>query len=210
MPLEIEFFADSVEWAKAQHATSHGGAHRDWIREHRDYVCGACSKHTNGRLVATYQQPSNGAKVSLCVCSCPKAEPTIITEIGGKMIAQIPESREFQVGENWPKELADLFMEASHSFAAGAPTGVAMICRKVLMACAFKEGDAAGKNFVEYVDYIVNTVLNFPRAKTAIDKIRGIGNEANHEIHFVTREDAKRALLIVNYMLNTIYSLPAS
>ena len=85
-----------------------------------------------------------------------------------------------------------------------------MAARKLLMACACHEGDTDGKRFVEYVDYITNTVLTFPKAKDAIDKIRSIGNDANHKIQLVPRDAARRALQIVTYMLNTIYSLPSA
>jgi hypothetical protein len=78
------------------------------------------------------------------------------------------------------------------------------------MACACHEGDVDGKKFTEYVDFITGTVLTFPRAKTAIDSIRSIGNEANHELRFVNDDEAKRAMMIVKYMLDTIYSFPAA
>jgi len=85
-----------------------------------------------------------------------------------------------------------------------------MACRKLLMVCACLEGAKDGQAFTYYVDYVTNGVLNFPKAKTAIDKIRGIGNEANHSVAFVSKEDAHAALSIVSYMLNTLYSLPSS
>ena len=134
----------------------------------------------------------------------------MMVERGGKMISQIPEAREFQIGENWPPDLAQLFEEGARAFAAGAHTATAMVARKLLMACACHEGDADGKKFVEYVAFITGTVLAFPKAKDSIEKIRGIGNEANHKLTFVSRDDAKRAMSIVSYMLNTIYSLPSA
>lgn len=126
------------------------------------------------------------------------------------MLHQLPEAREFQAGEKWPPELEQLFDEAAKAYAAGAFTACALVCRKVLMACACQEGDTDGKHFADYVDYITNTVLTFPKAKDSIDKIRGIGNEANHKIRFVSRDDARRAMSIVSYMLTTIYSLPSA
>ena len=60
------------------------------------------------------------------------------------------------------------------------------------------------------MEYITNTVLNFPKAKLAIDAIRQIGNEAAHEVQFIAEQDAKRAMDIVTYMLNTIYALPSA
>jgi hypothetical protein len=129
---------------------------------------------------------------------------------GGKVISQIPQAREFQPGENWPKELVDLYTEASACYAAGAPTATAMLSRKVLMACACDKGAKEGESFVSYVDYIVSKVLNYDKAKTAIEAIKNIGNEANHKVQFVTPQDAHRSMSIIRYMLNTIYSLPVA
>jgi hypothetical protein len=178
--------------------------------KHRAYACGACGQSTNGRVVASTKRESDGANLWWCVCSCEKEEPTLIIERGGAVVSQVPEAPEFQPGEKWPPELEQLFDEASKAYAAGAFTATAMVCRKILMACACHEGDADGKAFAQYVDYITGTVLTFPKAKDAIDKIRNIGNDANHKVRFVSRDDAKRALSIVTYMLTTIYSLPSA
>lgn len=125
-------------------------------------------------------------------------------------VTQIPSAIEFLPGEGWPELLTRLFNEAARAYSAGAYTATAIVCRKLLMACACDQGDEDGKPFTAYVDFITNTVLTFPKARTAIDAIRQIGNEANHNVQFVPKEDARRALLIVSYMLNTIYSLPSA
>ena len=126
------------------------------------------------------------------------------------MVAQFPEHSEFQADPKWPQDLAALFDEAARAYAARAFTASAMASRKILMACACENGDDDGKRFVEYVDYLTNHVLTFPKARSSIDAIRGIGNDANHKIEFVSQPDAKRALSIVSYMLNTIYALPSA
>ena len=78
------------------------------------------------------------------------------------------------------------------------------------MVCACREGAAEGKAFAEYVDYIVTEVLPMQRAKASIDAIRKIGNEANHDVAFVEKDDAGRALSIATYLLNAVYSLPVA
>jgi hypothetical protein len=176
--------------------------------KYRNYHCGACGQSTNGRIVCDLQRP-DGAKVCWCLCSCDKSEPSIIIEKGGAVV-QIPIAQEFASRPEWPAELSRLFDEAARSYGAGAFTATALVCRKVLMACACQEGDTDGKQFVTYVDYITNTVLTFPKAKTAIDAIRTIGNDANHDVKFVSQADARRAMEIVTYLLNTVYSLPAA
>jgi len=107
-------------------------------------------------------------------------------------------------------EISRLFEEAVTCFAAGAYTASSMVSRKVLMVCACKEGDTDGKSFVSYVDYITKNVLSYPKARDAIDRIRSIGNDANHDVAFVDESDARLALRTVHYMLILIYSVPLS
>ncbi len=144
------------------------------------------------------------------VCSCVEQQPTVLIMDGAKITSQFPEYREFQSDEKWPEELRKLFEESAMAFAAGAYTASSMVSRKILMVCACHEGDEEGKKFVQYVDFITDRVLVFPRAKDAIKRIKDIGNDANHEVCFVSREDAERALSIVRYMLTTVYSLPSA
>lgn len=126
------------------------------------------------------------------------------------MISQLPLAREHHAGADWPANLRDLYEEAAKSYAAEAYTATAMLCRKLLMACACDKGDTPGKNFTDYVDYLTTIVLPYQAAKDSIDAIRDIGNQANHEIKFVAKQEAARAMSIVTYLLTTIYSLPSA
>src|SRR5690606_8222079 len=119
---------------------------------------------------------------------------------------QYPVACEFNPEADWPPDLANLYKEATKAFASKAYTASAMLCRKLLMACACDKGAAEGLKFIDYVDYITSTVLTYPAAKAAIDKIRGIGNDANHKIQFVNEADARRAMKIITYTLHTVYS----
>lgn len=174
---------------------------------HRNYDCGSCGRATCGCVVADLPR-NDGSVLYWCYCSCPRQEPAVLLENKGVMIAQYPEIREFHPAISWPGPLAKLYDEAAKAYSAGAYTAAAMVCRKVLMAVACHEGDGEGKSFTAYVDYITSTVLVFPKAKPAIDAIRDIGNDANHEIDFVVKDDAKRAMQIVVYLLNAVYSMP--
>lgn len=126
------------------------------------------------------------------------------------METQLPIARDFHSGADWPTELSNLYDEAAKAYAAGAYTAATMVCRKILMACACEKGASDGDTFAKYVDFITNNILTYPAARASIDAIRAIGNEANHHVQFVNQADAKRAMKIVTYMLNTIYSLPSS
>ncbi len=183
---------------------------------YKDYACGACGSANSGRVICDLIRASDGATVSWCVCSCERREPTVFIEKDGTVISQLPTAREFHANKHWPPDLSALYEEAARSYCGGAYTAAAMVCRKLLMACACYEQSEAnqipkdGLPFTEYVDYIVDTAIPFPRAKTAIDSIRTIGNDANHKVTFVTQTDAERAMRIVTYTLDTLYTLPQS
>ena len=198
------------ELNKTEHNTGHTLAHFGLAVKHRTYPCGACGKTTNGRVLCEATRRSDSAHISWCWCSCDNAEPTVIVEKEGRVITQLPNARDFSRSPDWPTNLAELYDEAAKSYAAGAYTATTMVCRKLLMAIACDKGETDGKKFTEYVDHITNKVLVFPDAKTPIDAIRTIGNEATHEVKIVNQPDATRAMKIVTYTLNTIYSLPAA
>jgi hypothetical protein len=195
---------------RPQNSAEHQEAYGRGINpKSQTYLCGACGCTTNGRVICDAQRLIDGAVLSWCLCSCEKAEPTILIQIGDKMIQQLPIAKEFHIKPAWPKDLALLYEEGALAFSAGAFTAAGMVARKLLMTCACHEKADEGKNFTEYVDYITGTVLTFPRAKSSIDAIRSIGNDANHKVQFISEGEAQRAMQIVTYMLDTIYSLPS-
>jgi len=126
----------------------------------------------------------------------------------GPIVRQAPAPLDFKPGQEWPEALRKLFEEAALAHAAGAHTACAMVCRKLLMACACEQGDSDGQSFKHYVDYIVDTVLTYPKARTSIQEIRDVGNDANHDIAFVSKADAEKALRIMTYLLDALYAFP--
>jgi hypothetical protein len=170
------------------------------------YSCGTCGRDVEGRVLCDVTPSDDGPRVLWCMCA--KNDPTVILEKDGSILEQYPTTRQHHANRKWPQELIDLYEEAARSFAAGAPTACAMVCRKILMVTSCNKGERDGKKFFEYVDHITNSVLQFPDARAAIAKIKDIGNDANHDATLVSSGDAKQALDIVTYMLNTIYALP--
>lgn len=73
------------------------------------------------------------------------------------------------------------------------------------MVAAHEQGADEDQSFLDYVNYLADEALTFPQAKTAIDRIRDIGNDANHEVDFVETEEAKEALQITHYLLEALY-----
>lgn len=183
--------------------------------QYRQFLCGACGSNTNGRVICDLlrenQDPAmHDSWVSWCICSCDRNEPTILIDNGPHEVTQLPVACEFNSEPDWPPELAKLYDEATRAFASRAFTATAMICRKLLMACACEQGAVEGKAFTDYVNYITDNVLSYPAAKESIDRIRNIGNDATHKIEFVNEPDARRAMKIITYLLHTVYSLPSA
>jgi hypothetical protein len=178
---------------------------------HHQYVCGACGIPTNGRVVCAMVREGKSAEILWCVCACAQCEPAIlIYDAANEMLTQLPIAKEFKSRGAWPVDLASLYDEAATAYGAGAFTACAMVCRKLLMVTACNKGETDGKRFVEYVQFITDKILQFPDAKAPITKIKDIGNDANHDASLVNKADAERAMKIVTYMLDMIYSLPAA
>lgn len=180
------------------------------------YICGGC----NYRIIATVvmfadysvvEATQERGKIFWCICAC--GQPTVVVREenpGSKMIQQHPTAVEFHPESQWPMEAQRLYAEAAAAFSAQAFTATAMVCRKLLMLVACLKGDQDGKSFAEYVDFILSKVVPIPSAKQAIDAIRTIGNEANHNVSFVQEPEARRSLSIAKYVLNAVYSLPTA
>lgn len=200
MPDPVSFFAiTSEEFKRASAAVN---------PRHANYDCGACGQSTNGRVICEVFRRRDNATIQWALCSCPREEPSVLILQEAKIARQFPDLREFQAEEAWPEDVRRLYDEAAMSFAAGAYTASAMVARKALMVCACLEGACEGESFVRYVDYVVDRVVPVPRVRPAIDRIRTIGNEANHSVAFVGRDEAKVAMQILTYLLNAAYSLP--
>ncbi len=78
------------------------------------------------------------------------------------------------------------------------------------MHIAVAKSAKGGKNFIEYVEYLSDNNYIPPDAKSWVDHIRKKGNEANHEIVIMEKEDAKDLLDFVGMLLKIIYEFPAN
>jgi len=107
------------------------------------------------------------------------------------------------------KEVAQLYDEARNTTQVNAFTATVLCCRKLLMHIAVSKNAKPGKNFAHYVDYLSENNFVPPGAKCWIDHIRTKGNEANHEINIIKKEDAEELLSFVEMLLRIIYEFPA-
>jgi hypothetical protein len=77
------------------------------------------------------------------------------------------------------------------------------------MNVAVSQGAVAGRSFKEYVDYLAEKGFVPPGGGDWVSRIREKGNDANHEILNMTREDAGELLEFLGLLLKFIYEFPA-
>ncbi len=107
-----------------------------------------------------------------------------------------------------PMGVHAIYEEARNCMSVSGYHAVAMLCRKLIMHVAVDQGADEGESFKSYVDHL-EAIGVVPRPlKSFADHVRGIGNEANHEIRTVTREEAEEMVRFLEMVLRTTYEYP--
>jgi hypothetical protein len=107
-----------------------------------------------------------------------------------------------------PADTDQLYNEARLALQVGACTASVMACRKVLSHIATDHGAPAGETFLAYVEYLAKGGFVPPNGKGWVDYIRKRGNDANHQIALMTKEDAEAVLSLTEHLLRNVYELP--
>jgi len=97
-----------------------------------------------------------------------------------------------------------LYDEARQCVSVSAFTSAVLACRKLLMHIAVAKGAEAGKPFIHYVEYLASHNYVPPDARDWVDHIRSKGNEANHEITIMARDDAEELISFIQMLLKII------
>jgi hypothetical protein len=171
------------------------------------YKCAYC-----GSVVAShsgwdaYNFDYGNTRISGMIRICPHCkQPTYATEE-----RQIPGAPEGEKVEGIvEKGVENIYDEARRAFAEGCYTATILCCRKLLVHIAVTKGAKEGLPFTEYVNYLEREHFVPPGCKSWIDEIRKKGNEANHEICIMTKEQAKTLLSFCEMLLKLIYEFLA-
>ena len=107
------------------------------------------------------------------------------------------------------KKINDLYNEARQSTSLNCYTATVLCCRKLLMHISVSKGAEKNKSFAHYVDYLAQKNFIPPDAQQWVDHIRLKGNEANHEIVIMNKDDAEEILTFIEMLLKVIYEFPA-
>lgn len=107
-----------------------------------------------------------------------------------------------------PEEINSIYNEIRNCTGINAYTSAVLSSRKLLMHIAVKQGASEGKNFFEYVEYLSTKGFVPPNGKEWVDHIRTKGNEANHKIVLMNKEDALNLITFIEMLLKFIYEFP--
>lgn len=190
MPLKL-----SGAWMGSQH-----------IREDQ-YTCAHCGS-LSASSTGWYFQPDgrNPAQANpeyvIRICSFCK-QPTYI-----RPDARFPSPAYGEPVQHLPIDIADLYQQARDCTAANAHTPAVLACRKILMHIAVDLKAAEGLNFLQYVEYLAAQGYVPPNGKAWVDHIRKKGNEANHEIVLMRKQDSEELIDFVEMLLKFIYEFP--
>ncbi|HHT9125881.1 MAG TPA: DUF4145 domain-containing protein [Candidatus Brocadiia bacterium] len=172
----------------------------------KDYTCGhsGCGREVGSNKGWFYKDKLSGtpfAFMYICpICNC----PTFFDHWG----SQIPGVRIGSNIDHLPQEIALLYDEIRKVTSQEAFTAAVMACRKLLMHIAIEKGAQENLKFVEYVDYLLSKHYAPPGSKQWVDKIRQKGNEANHEIVIMSKNDAIEIITFIEMLLKFIYEFP--
>ncbi len=168
------------------------------------YTCGYCgSSVASEKGWAGY---SNRGLIYLChFCN----RPTFIDVVEGKK--QYPGTAFGNSVKNISEDSVRLlYEEARACTGASAYTAAVLCCRKLLMHISVSKGANENKAFAYYVKFLSENNYVPPDAHDWVDHIRDKGNEANHEITIIEKEDAEELLAFSEMLLKIIYEFPGA
>lgn len=108
-----------------------------------------------------------------------------------------------------PSDVKGLYDEARVCMIVSAHTASVMACRKLLMNIAVSKGAPEGESYKWYVNYLSDQGYVPPDGKAWVGRIRDKGNDANHEIVPMSRDDAEELITFVEMLLKVIYEFPS-
>lgn len=169
------------------------------------FVCGHCNNQVGGDRGWQGADPRTG-QPDYRVYVCPVCfRPTFIEYPRHQQYPGVPYGEEVR---RLPGELEPLYREVRDAMAASAFTLAVLGCRKILAHVAVDKGAKEGKKFIEYVDHLATAGYVPPDGRGWVDHIRNKGNDANHEIAMMSKQDGEEVVTFTSMLLKFVYELP--
>lgn len=135
---------------------------------------------------------------------CPHCNAPNIWDSWGKSPVLKPYGNDLK---KLPQDVDIVYSEARKCMSVGAYTASAMMMRKLLMNFAVEKGAKEGDSFSNYVKYLCDESYIHRANRKMAEKIRGLGNEANHKVTPINEDDAKNIFDFVTLVLIYNYSM---
>lgn len=133
--------------------------------------------------------------------------------INGGVMA--PSVRPLRVPKGLPAAEGMVWNEVRECLAVGATTASVMLCRKLLLHIAVTHGLAAknakgwAPTFKGIVDHLESQGLVTKRMRPWVERIRDVGNEANHELQPVSANEALDVATFTQQLLALAFEMDA-
>lgn len=124
-----------------------------------------------------------------------------------------PPEKPLRVPAGLPADGGTVWGEVRDCLGVGAYTSAVMMCRKLLMHVAVahglppKDGSNRAPNFAQCVNHLQAEGIITRKMRPWVDRIKDVGNEANHEIAPVTRESAIDVATFTQKLLELAYEM---
>jgi len=175
----------------------------------QNYQCSHCGKELASEkgYVASRQEPHKTHTDIEYICICHFCKKPTYIDMDRKQYPGVAFGNAVD-GIN-DKSVEDLYEEARDCASVNAFTATAMACRKILMNIAVAKGAKENLKFVQYVQFLADNKFVPPDGKEWVEHIKNKGNDANHKIEIVPREDSEELLYFTEMLLTFIYAIPA-
>jgi len=104
-----------------------------------------------------------------------------------------------------PQELRDAYREACKSFVNDCHLATVLVCR-TMIAYAAIDKKSVSESFKGHIGYLESKNLISSDVGAPLDKVRGLGNDATHELIKVINTEALIVLITLDTALKRIYS----
>lgn len=104
-----------------------------------------------------------------------------------------------------PEQVSTIYNEIRECYSVGAFTSIGLLGRKLLMHVAVQEGAEEDKKFVYYVDYLNDNGYVPRKSKHLLEFLRSQGNDANHDVIVLQKEDAEKIISFIELILTFMY-----
>jgi hypothetical protein len=107
-----------------------------------------------------------------------------------------------------PEKIATLYDECRKCFTNECYYSTVLLARTLLMYIATDKGAPENRHFAFYIDFLEQNHYITTHTKPWVDKLRTLGNHYVHDITDATKEEASKAAMFSQRLLQTVYELP--